>query len=852
MTAVTQGCPVLTRVERIPRELTEQPRWVLWRYVNRPGENKPTKVPFTIGGKCAESNNPATWTTFEAAAAALAASSGRYEGLGFMLGDGYVGVDLDDSLRPDRSLKAWAAPIFRRLPTYWEVSPSGQGVKGFMRAVLPPKGRVTWLKDGESKPLGKVELYDAGRFFTVTGDQLEGTPRAIADMAGELAALHSELWPAPQPRQAPRHAASVTADDQKILDKARAAKTGAKFSRLWAGSTADYGGDDSSADQALCNLLAFWTGPDPRRIDALFRGSGLLRPKWDKVHYSDGRTYGEGTIDMALASTKQFYDWNRERQPRPEKKPFAVEPPEPYQAFPIHALPPVLGGYVSAAAKALGCDEAYVALPLLAEVAAAIGNSRRLLLKDTWAEPPILWCVVVAESGTLKSPAFDMALRFVRARQWQAMKDYEKAVAKYLTEKENFDSELKAWRKEDPATRGERPKEPEAPVCERLWCADTTVEALADRLYKAPRGLLVARDELAGWLGSFNQYKQRQGSDVPNWLEMHRGGPLMVDRKAGDKANFCVRSAAVCIAGGIQPETLRRCLTPEFYENGLAARLLLAMPPRRLKRWTDADVARETRDAVEKAYAELLELRPTEMPNGDVEPGEVRLSPEAKVLWVDFYNRHAIEQAGLGGDLAAAWSKLEAYAARFALVIHCVRQAAGEGVDPWVLDEQSMAAAIVLADWFGHEAKRAYRLLAETQEERDRRRLVELIQARGGRVTVRELSRCSRLYSGAAAWEKALGELAEGGVGRWHNAKPGQSGGHPVKLFELLTQPSRGDVVDGVDVDTTPAGGAEDGGSVNCQHVNTGAEEGCGDMPSPTDSWCYEDDERQALQSPGM
>jgi hypothetical protein len=294
---------------------------------------------------------------------------------------------------------------------------------------------------------------------------------------------------------------------------------------------------------------------------------------------------------------------------------------------------------------------------------------------------------------------------------------------------------------------------------------------------------------LAGWLLGFNEYKAGKGGDVAQWLEMHRAGPLLVDRKTGDKTTIHVPCAAVCIAGTIQPDTLRRCLTPEFFDNGLAARLLLAMPPKRVRRWTDADIDENTVDEIDRVLAELLSFQPSTDPDGDPEPADVTLTENAKALWVDFYNAHAKEQDELEGELSAAWSKLEGYAARFALVIHCVRLAAGEAVDPWRCDEQSMAAGIALADWFGHETKRVYSVLRESPEDRDRRRLVELIQAKGGRVTVRELSRSSRLYSSAAEWEQALGELAEAGVGRWESPKPGRGGGHPVKVFRLTTGP---------------------------------------------------------------
>jgi len=59
---------------------------------------------------------------------------------------------------------------------------------------------------------------------------------------------------------------------------------------------------------ALCCLLAFWTGGDRTQMEQLFRQSGLLREKWDEVHYADGSTYGEKTIERAIATTSEFYD----------------------------------------------------------------------------------------------------------------------------------------------------------------------------------------------------------------------------------------------------------------------------------------------------------------------------------------------------------------------------------------------------------------------------------------------------------------------------------------------------------------------------------------------------------------
>jgi primase-polymerase (primpol)-like protein len=98
----------------------------------------------------------------------------------------------------------------------------------------------------------------------------------------------------------------VSLDDETLLEKAHDAENGAKFGRLWRGDTSGYD-SHSEADMALCCLLAFWTGRDPRRIDELFRRSGLLRKKWDETHYADGSTYGEKTVARACRQTSETY-----------------------------------------------------------------------------------------------------------------------------------------------------------------------------------------------------------------------------------------------------------------------------------------------------------------------------------------------------------------------------------------------------------------------------------------------------------------------------------------------------------------------------------------------------------------
>lgn len=102
--------------------------------------------------------------------------------------------------------------------------------------------------------------------------------------------------------------ASLDLDDTELLTKASAAKNGAAFDGLWAGDLSAHNSDHSAADMALLNALAFWTGKDAPRMDRLFRQSGLMRPKWDVIHDpANGRTYGQMSVDKALADCREVY-----------------------------------------------------------------------------------------------------------------------------------------------------------------------------------------------------------------------------------------------------------------------------------------------------------------------------------------------------------------------------------------------------------------------------------------------------------------------------------------------------------------------------------------------------------------
>ena len=300
-------------VSGLPEGVREREQWVCWREEDRDG--KPTKIPVTPGaGGFASSTESDTWSDFETALEYT--ETEHADGVGFVFTDDdpIVGVDLDDCRDPETGdVDDAARDIIDRLDSYTEVSPSGTGYHVLLRGELP---------EGRNRR-GSIELYDTARFFTVTGDHVDETPTHVARRQDALAAIHreyvqdtgSDTASESEPRGATNGESAtsgavnvdVDLEDEVLLEKARNASNGEKFERLWNGNTVGYD-SQSEADMALCCLLAFWTGGDRTQMEQLFRQSGLHREKWDEVHYADGSTYGEKTIERAIATTSEFYD----------------------------------------------------------------------------------------------------------------------------------------------------------------------------------------------------------------------------------------------------------------------------------------------------------------------------------------------------------------------------------------------------------------------------------------------------------------------------------------------------------------------------------------------------------------
>ncbi len=270
--------------DAIPQELRERDQWVCWKVAVVDG--RPTKVPIRARSKSgakADTTNPVTWCSFDIAVKSMERHG--HDGIGFVFtkNDPYVGIDVDKT-----DAKGMYAIL--GLPTYIEQSPNG-GLHVIGRATLPI--------DSSGKRAGGVEVYQHSRFFTMTGNVIDGAIAPIGDIQPHI----DHLWPQLFPEKAnitPLPAVQWQATDAEVLDRLETSANREKFHDLYArGTTSGYNGDDSAADLALCSLIAFYT-QDMAQIDRIFRDSALMREKWEREDYR------EMTMGQALQRS-EFY-----------------------------------------------------------------------------------------------------------------------------------------------------------------------------------------------------------------------------------------------------------------------------------------------------------------------------------------------------------------------------------------------------------------------------------------------------------------------------------------------------------------------------------------------------------------
>ncbi len=290
-------------------DVKAQRRWVLWRLEKRDG--KDTKVPYQISGAKAASNRPATWSTYTE----VSAHAHKFSGVGLVMGtvDGIhvSGVDLDNCCDAmTRKFTPESREIVIGLDSYAEYSPSGTGCHILVIGTLRGRKGIKLPFPGTKA----TELYDTDRYLTFTGRYITKTPPDIMDREDALNDLYDRVAASKQKTTGLTVGISVSEEE--------------RFRKLMAGDMSLYNDDHSTADFALCCLLAKKHGCNAFKINTEFYKSGLYRDKWDRDDYR------ENTITRAITAVLQdvpavFADAEDELPEDDEETEFLIESTEP-------------------------------------------------------------------------------------------------------------------------------------------------------------------------------------------------------------------------------------------------------------------------------------------------------------------------------------------------------------------------------------------------------------------------------------------------------------------------------------------------------------------------------------------
>jgi hypothetical protein len=365
----------------------------------------------------------------------------------------------------------------------------------------------------------------------------------------------------------------------------------------------------------------------------------------------------------------------------------------PAEPFPLDVLPAPARDLALAASASIACPVDYVAAACLTAASGAAGRSVILLVKSGYFATVALYLALVGGPSSGKSPALGAAMAPLR----------DLATLLYFS----WRNAMAAWEAAEPAERGPMP------VLVRLMTTDPTTEALAPILERNPRGVVVSPDEMTKWVLSMDQYKGGKGGDRPFYLSAWGGEPVIIDRAKNMGGPIVVPHPSVAVVGGMTPDMLSSLSEGQGREDGFTPRLLFCFPERAPKHYAEEGVP----DDVAAAWHRLVKAlwdRPMADSGGVPAPSVVRFSPEARAEWVAQCQAHYAEQDAndFPDSLEGPWGKLEAYAARLALLLHLMHLAADPASSPSAplpdLPRRAVVDAFRLISYFKSHARRVY------------------------------------------------------------------------------------------------------------------------------------------------
>lgn len=438
--------------------------------------------------------------------------------------------------------------------------------------------------------------------------------------------------------------------------------------------------------------------------------------------------------------------------------------------FPKELLGPELNEWLTRTAIGTGSPVDYVAGALFSACSALIGNSRRVSPWKGWDEPSALWIGLIGEPSSNKSPAIDPVINILRKLEDELAEGFELQIREWETKKEVAICAYEQWKtdvskaKKNNSHAPIKPEEAdisEEPVRPRFIGNDTSVEKLGLLLASHDKGLLFYRDELTGWLGSFDKYNGNgQDADRAFWTESYGGRAYVIDRVKHQKP-IRISHLLVSIMGGIQPDKLSKLI--KGADDGFTARFLWCWPDP-IAPFRPEEIAEDT--FLVNALRKLSKLSLASNAKNEKCPRVLFLSDEAANKFQKWREEHFANEQDTYGPLKSSQGKAPGHVLRLALLLELTWWAiSNQTEEPLIVNTKAISASICFINsYFKPMAERVFSDASVTEEELNTSTLAKyIVKKKLKMINLRQVRREAHLQglSKAEKMQKAADNLVE-------------------------------------------------------------------------------------------
>jgi len=392
-------------------------------------------------------------------------------------------------------------------------------------------------------------------------------------------------------------------------------------------------------------------------------------------------------------------------------------------------LPSEIASLLNQVARAMPTAPEALLTTFLAIVASLIGTSSSFAIPSrNWIEPTIIWSMIVADSGKLKSPTQKTLFDPLKRLQKDSARRYKENHKRWEQDKKAFEA--------DKANKGQI-FDFDEPTKKEYYVSDTTIEALGMVHSENPRGFLRFQDEIDGFYAQHNKYRAGAGDDEQVWLSINSGGGFKVNRMS---RKFELFSTAISMTGSIQPETLAKHNNAARNGTGMNSRWFYCMVPMP-RAFPTGEVVPETTNFLLTDLYRKLALIPSDIEEIKDREGNVvaseptpriyQLSKDAMRVFESEWEIPMVirESKETNGGMQKILNKYKGFCGRIACLLHLLEYVAGlppfeeceaTGIQfnpPRQIEEATIRRAIATTSFYIKQAEIMYGISTNDDED---------------------------------------------------------------------------------------------------------------------------------------